>query len=211
MNFDIDHAARIAAAFAAVVIVAGPFAASAIHAGWQYAKARFAFLFDAQKDWAVPFSTKAVFAAFLAYVAITGPHPVSSTASRLVAVVAPEGQMKQKVSAISVAMNDASQADRLNWADVWMKSAAVVAGEATSSEVVFTDTRSLRAFTIISLEIGWRRLGGNNPGKFPGLREAVESVFKDFLTDEIKPVTKEMRDNYVQLAKAIAWAGMAKE
>lgn len=208
---NLDHAARAAAAIAAVLIVLGPYALAAIIAGVQYAHSWARSFIDPKKDWSVPFSTKAVFAAFLAYIAISGSPNVTIGPVRQIQVSTPDASMKQKVMAISTAMKAATTADRVNWADVWMKSAAVVAGEATSSEVIFTDTRSLRAYTIISLEIGWRRLGGNQPGKYPGLREAVESVLKDSLSDEIKPVTKEMRDTYVELAKAIAWAGMAKE
>lgn len=208
---NLEHAARVVAAFAAVLIVIGPYAVSAIFTFAHYVREQFLAFVAPKKEWSVPFSTKAVFASFLAYVAISGSPQIGTVQQRGVQVSAPDSAMKQKVAAVSIAMRNAATQDRINWADVWMKAAAVVAGEATSSEVVFTDTRSLRAFTVISLEIGWRRLGGNTAGKYPGLRESVEAAFKDCLTDEIKPVTKDMRDNYVALAKAIAWAGMAKE
>jgi hypothetical protein len=207
----IEQATRVAAAIAACLIVAGPFAAASLIAGLRYARERLGSIIDPSKVWSVPFSTKAVLAAFLAYVAISGSPSIGIPSGREVSVVVPDDAMKQKVKAVTDAMRTATTADRLNWADVWMKSAAVVAGEATSSEVIFTDTRSLRAFTVISLEIGWRRLGGNKPGEYPGLREAVESAFKEVLSADIKPVTKDTREAYVDLARAIAWAGMAKE
>lgn len=208
---NVDQVARVIAAAAAFIIVAGPYIVAAVVAAAGYVRERLSAVAEAQKEWTLPFSTKAVLALFLAYVAISGSPSSKFAPQKGVNVSTPESKLREAVKPVSVAMKNATTGDRISWADVWMKSAAVVAGEATSSEVIFTDTRSLRAFTIISLEIGWRRLGGNPPGKYAGLREAVESAFKDFLSDEIKPVTPQMRESYVELAKAIAWAGMAKE
>jgi hypothetical protein len=91
---------------------------------------------------------------------------------------------------------------------LWSKAAIVVAGDAVSTEVVFTDTRSLRLFTVIALEIGWRRIGGNEPGKLAGLREATEAAFAGVLGTDVVPVTKDMRSRYADLCRALAWAAL---
>jgi hypothetical protein len=75
-------------------------------------------------------------------------------------------------------------------------------------EVVFTDTRALRAFNIIALRLAWRRMGGVPQQKYPGLAEATESVFKDALGMDVKPVTAEVRQAFVDLCNALAWAGI---
>jgi hypothetical protein len=84
----------------------------------------------------------------------------------------------------------------------------VVAGDAVSTEVVFSDTKSLRAFTVLALEIGWRRIGANQPGKYAGLREATEAAFAGVIGMNEVPVTKDVRTRYAELCKAIAWAGV---
>jgi hypothetical protein len=75
---------------------------------------------------------------------------------------------------------------------------------------VFTDTKSLRSFTVIALEIAWRRLGGNQPGQYPGLREATEAAFAEVLGKAEVGVTKDLRERYAELCRAIAWAGVGK-
>jgi hypothetical protein len=94
------------------------------------------------------------------------------------------------------------------WASVWEKAAIVVAGDAVTTEVAFTDTRALRQFTVLALDIAWRRLAANQPGKYSGLREATEAVLLEVVGKEVVPVTPDMRRSYSDAAKAIAWAGV---
>lgn len=116
--------------------------------------------------------------------------------------------MQAVVSPIAAAMKAMPMSDRMLWAHLWSKSAVVVAGDAVSTEVVFTDTRSLRLFTVLALDLGWRRIGGNLPGEHKGLREATEAAFAQVLGTAEVPVTKDLRARYVELCRAIAWAGV---
>jgi hypothetical protein len=76
-----------------------------------------------------------------------------------------------------------------------------------TSEVIFTDTRSLRGFTVLSLDIAWRRLGGVKAGQYPGLREAVEKAMTGVVGLDVKPVDADLRRAYGEACRAIAWAG----
>lgn len=147
----------------------------------------------------------------LAYLAVFG-LPVKLSLPSLppvaVTVTEPSPEMKTKVSGVAEALRSASPVDRALWAATWEKAAIVVSGDAVSPEVAFTDTRSLRQFTVLALDIAWRRLGGNKAGKYAGLREAVESVLGETVGNEVVPVTPELRRVYSDAARAIAWAGM---
>ena len=101
-----------------------------------------------------------------------------------------------------------SPVDRALWAETWNKAAIVVAGDAIAQEVAFTDTRSLRAFTSLALDIAWRRIGRHVPGSQESLRTAVEAAYGQVLGSDVVPVTKDLRERYAALAKAVAWAGM---
>jgi hypothetical protein len=115
-----------------------------------------------------------------------------------------------RIAAIAKALKQASAVDRALWAEVWEKASKVAAGDATASEVVFTDTKSLRMFTVICLDLAWHRIGGNEPGKYAGLRDAVESFLADptVLGKDDVAVTPELRKAYVEATKAIAYAGL---
>jgi len=125
-----------------------------------------------------------------------------------VTVTEPSPEMKTKVAPVADALRSASPVDRAIWASVWEKAAIVVAGDAVSPEIAFTDTRSLRQFTVLALDIAWRRLGGNKAGKYQGLREAVESVLGETVGSEVVPVTPDVRRAYSDAARAVAWAGI---
>jgi len=139
------------------------------------------------------------------------PIPAFSfpTAAPTISVETPSADMQAKVSGVAASLIAASPADRAIWASVWEKAAVVVAAP-EAEPVIFTDTRSLRGFTILSLDIAWRRLAGNQPGKYPGLRESVEKVMSEAIGLEVKPVTPEVRRAYVEACKAVAWAGINK-
>ena len=118
----------------------------------------------------------------------------------------------EKIAAIAKALKQASAVDRALWAEVWEKASKVVAGDAIGSEVVFTDTKSLRIFTVICLDLAWHRVGGNTPGKYAGLRDAVEAFLADpaVLGKDDVTVTPEIRKAYVEATKALAYAGINK-
>jgi hypothetical protein len=118
--------------------------------------------------------------------------------------------MKTKVSDVHRIMATANPIDRILWAQLWSKSAAVVRGDATDTQPVFTDTRALRGFQIIAVRIGWRRLGANPQDKYSGLGEAVERAFADTIGLDVKPVTPEVRQAYIDLCNALAWCGAGR-
>ena len=126
-----------------------------------------------------------------------------------ITVEVPSVEMQAKVRDVAAALAMANPVDRAVWASVWEKAATVVTCP-ESDPVIFTDTRSLRGFTVLSLDIAWRRLAGNPPGKYVGLKEAVEKVMGEAIGLEVKPVTPELRKAYAEACRAIAWAGIGK-
>jgi hypothetical protein len=152
--------------------------------------------------------TRIVVAIVLGYVAAFGVPSLPSLPRVAVSVTDPSPEMKAKVAGIAAALRSASPVDRAVWASTWEKAAIVVAGDAVTTEVAFTDTRALRQFTVLALDIAWRRLAANQPGKYAGLREATEAVLLEVVGEEVVPVTPDMRRAYSDAAKAIAWAGV---
>jgi hypothetical protein len=132
------------------------------------------------------------------------PQPKQAAPTFLIDV---SDDMKTKVADVAKALRAASPAERAIWASVWEKAAVVVASP-EGEPVVFTDTRSLRGFTILSLDIAWRRLGGVKPGQYPGLREGVEKAMGDVVGLDVKPVDADLRRAYGEACRAIAWAGI---
>jgi hypothetical protein len=105
-------------------------------------------------------------------------------------------------------MREMPYGDRMLWAATWSKAAVVVAGDAVSTEVVLTDTRSLRLFTTLALDIAWRRIGQHVPGGNEPLRKAVEAAYGQAVGTDVVPVTADVRARYGAFSKAVAWAGV---
>ena len=124
-------------------------------------------------------------------------------------VETPSDDMQRLVTPIAKALGGLSPVDRALWAQAWTKAGVVVAGDAVTTELAFTDSRSLRMFTTLTIEIAWRRIGGHAPGSISGLREAVEAAYGQMLGTDVVPVDRAMRERYVEFAKAVAWAGIA--
>jgi hypothetical protein len=126
-----------------------------------------------------------------------------------VTVETPSVEMQAKVAGVARALASLNPAERAVWASVWEK-AGVVVSAPEGKEAVFSDTRSLRGFTVLSLDIAWRRLAGKQPGEFPGLREAVEKVLGETVGMDVQPVTAEIRKTFAEACRAIAWAGIGR-
>ena len=124
----------------------------------------------------------------------------------------PAAELVAKVAPIGVALAGAPMADRLVWAEVWEKAGKAAAGEMPGGEPVFTDTRGMRAFTVVALDVGWRRLQGVKPGRYPALRGAVEAFLADpaVLGRDDVPATDVDRRRYAEACRAIAWAGLPR-
>jgi hypothetical protein len=138
-------------------------------------------------------------------------EPQPSPAPRMITVQEPSVEMKEAVSGIASILRNANDVDRMLWGQVWMKAAKAVASDSEDTKVVWNDTNKLRQFTETALRIGWRRIGGNQQGKYAGLNEAVESAFGAILTSRVQPVSPELRRKYVDLCHAIAWAGVGRD
>lgn len=154
-----------------------------------------------------------VAAACLLLYGASGHLPSLSSLTRQtvnVEVETPSADMQAVVAPVAEAMASMPAGDRMLWAQVWTKAGVVVAGDAISTETAFTDTRSLRAFTALALDIAWRRIGRHATGSNEPLRRAVETAYGHVLGKDVLPVTAELRARYVELAKAIAWAGQKR-
>ena len=127
----------------------------------------------------------------------------------MITVETPSVEMQTKVAGVARALANANPVERAIWANVWEKAAVVVAAP-EGKEAVFTDSRTLRGFTVLSLDIAWRRMAGVQPGTMPGLRDAVEAVMTDAVGLEVKPVDAEMKRRYAEACRAIAWAGIGR-
>ena len=108
---------------------------------------------------------------------------------------------------VADALRSLPAADRALWRDVWTKVGIVVAAEATAREPAFRDTRELRGYTALAIDIAWRRIGGHAAGSQESLRKAVEAAYAAAVgTDEV-PATADIRGRYVEFARAMALAG----
>ena len=155
-------------------------------------------------------TTRLLVAFCLGCFALFGVESCKKSAPTEITIEEPDAAMKTKVSDVHRIMATANPIDRILWAQLWSKSAAVVAGDATDTQPVFTDTRALRGFQIIAVRIGWRRLGANPQDKYRGLGEAVERAFADTIGLDVKPVTPEVRQAYIELCNALAWCGAGR-
>ena len=196
-----DEIIRTAAVVAAVALVAAPY--------WPHVAKYLAEAAEtARRHW--PTIGRAV-AACLLIAAAWGKIPMPSlpTAPSVTVVVeTPTVEMQRLVTPVAEAMRSMPAGDRMLWARTWNKAAIVVAGDAVTTEVVFTDTRSLRGFTVLALDIAWRRIGQHAPGSNEPLRAAVEAAYGQAIGTEVVPVTADLRARYGAFAKAVAWAGV---
>lgn len=195
-----DDAFRFVAVLAAVAFVTAPY--------WKTIKAAAARGLEAAKAKAGLLSRIAAAALLIAAAWGKVPLPKFPQPTVSITVETPTADLQQTVAPIAEAMKSAPMGDRLLWASLWSKSAVVVAGDAVTTEVAFTDTKSLRLFTVLALDLGWRRIGKNQPGKYADLRTATEAAFASVVGTEIVPVTPELRARYADLCRAIAWAAL---
>ena len=151
-------------------------------------------------------------AVVLGYIAAFGVPElrVPQAVAPAVSVETPSDEMQAVVADVGAAIRGYSPVDRALWAETWNKAGIVVEGDNASVEVAFTDTRSLRLFTTLTLDIAWRRIGGKVPGRDEKLREAVEAAYVKAMGVATVAVTKETRKQFVEFARAMAWAGVNK-
>jgi hypothetical protein len=136
------------------------------------------------------------------------PMPTLPTpeAQVVIKVEEPTPELRRLVEPVRAALASASMRDRATWAETWMKSGVVVAADNVQSAPVLADVRSLRAFQVVALDVAWRRIGGVAPGKYPGLKDGVEAAFAEVLGLDDVTVDASLRERYVALVRALAWA-----
>lgn len=197
-----DQILRVAAVVAAVALLASPY--------WQQIVERLSQAADAAKAHRALLGRAAAAALLIAaaWGKIQLPTLPASPAVVPATVATPSDEMRRLVTPVTACLKTLNQADRALWAQVWTKAGVVVAGDAVTAEVAFADTRSLRSFTALSLDIAWRRIGRHQPGEIPGLRDAVEASYNAVLGREVVPVDATVRQRYEELVQAIAWAGV---
>lgn len=191
---------RIAAVVAAAALLAAPY--------WERIVGWLATAAEAARAHATTIGRVA--AAGLIVAAAWGVLPVPQwPAATGVTVTVPEPTkaLRDSVGPVTTALGKLSPADRALWAATWAKAALVVEAEGATSVAVFTDTPSLRTFTVTTLDIAWRRIGGHTPGSVAGLKEAVEASMRYAIGLDAVPVTADVRARYAEVARAIAWAG----
>ena len=153
-------------------------------------------------------TVRVAIAAGLIYFAVHG-LPVATVETGTIELQKPSAEMLQATADVDRIMRNASHFDRLLWSEVWVKVARIINSE-TDTEVVFTDTRSLRQFNLIAFQIAWKRLGDNKKDKYAGLGEATERVFAEAIGLDVKPVTPELRKKFVETCTALAWCGAGR-
>lgn len=118
----------------------------------------------------------------------------------------PTDEMARLVTPVADALKGLPAADRALWAALWTRAGVVAAGDAVTAQVAFSDTRALRDFTALTIDIGWRRIGKHAVGSQESLRTAVEASYASAVGKDVAPVTSELRGRYVEFANAVAWA-----
>ena len=134
------------------------------------------------------------------------PLPTLPSVAPQVTVATPSDEMQRLVTPVADALRSLPASDRALWASLWTRAGVVAAGDAVTAQVAFADTRALRDFTALSVDIGWRRIGKHAAGSQESLRAAVEAAYGSALGKDVVPVTSELRGRYVEFANAVAWA-----
>ena len=134
------------------------------------------------------------------------PLPTLPSVAPQVSVATPSDEMQRLVTPVAAALKGLPAADRALWASLWTRAGVVAAGDAVTAQTAFADTRALRDFTALSVDIGWRRIGKHAAGSQESLRAAVEAAYGSALGKDVVPVTSELRGRYVEFANAVAWA-----
>lgn len=194
-----DFAFRAAAIALAVVLAVAPYHRQITEAAYR--------LLEAAKEKANLLTRLAAIGLLIAAAWGKVPMPTLSRPAATVTVETPSDELQRLVTPVAEAMAGTGPAERALWAETWTKAGVVVAGDAVSQTVAFTDTKILRDYTALALDIAWRRIAGHVPGSNEPLRKAVEAAYGAVVGTDVVPVSADLRARYVALAKALAWAG----
>ncbi len=128
-----------------------------------------------------------------------------------VEVQEPSVAMKYQVNRVTKVVRDMSPIDRLWLQYIYSSAADVVKSDGETEPAAITTTDDLRQVHVAILKFIWKGMAANSPGKYEGLQEAIESVFKDTIGDEHRAFTPSLREKACEMFDAIAWAGLGKD
>lgn len=150
--------------------------------------------------------------AAVAIVALAVLWPTSGgKSSYLLSVREPSVEMREAVLPVVRAVSSLSSIDRLWLQHIYTNAAKVVVADGALPDPSIETTDGLRAVHLAILSFIWRGMADNQPGKYPGLKDAIESAFTSTLGDSRRQMTPELRTKAAALFDAIAWAGLGKD
>lgn len=154
-------------------------------------------------------NVRTIAAAAIIAVAILWPSPGGKPA--LLSVKEPTTAMQEVVRPVVKVVASMSSIDRLWLQYIYKNAAKVVAADGILPDPSIETTDGLRAIHLAVLSFIWRGMAENQPGKYPGLKDAIESAFTESIGDARRQLTPELRLKAVELFNAIAWAGLGKD
>lgn len=143
----------------------------------------------------------------VAFGGVTLPLPSAVTLS----VKEPSESMKPQIKPVIRAVSEMNAIDRLWLQYIYVNAARIVEQDGESREPSMETTEGLRAVHLSVLAYIWRGLADNKPGKYPQLKDAIESAFNGVIGDDHREMTTELRRKAAELFEAIAWAGLGKD
>jgi hypothetical protein len=126
------------------------------------------------------------------------------------AVVQPEKEMRDIVRPVTAAVAGMNAVDRLWLKTIYENAARVVREDGEEQPYVIETTAGLREIHIAILKFVWKGLADNEPGKYPGLAEAISEAVTSAVGLDQRPLTPELRDRASKVFEAIAWAGLGE-
>ena len=121
--------------------------------------------------------------------------------------VKPRPAMIEEVQPVAEILRNAEIFDRMIFASVFEQCADAAEDKLEEVTVTFENTLGMKVFTETALRVAWARIADAS-GKYPRLNETVEQLFTDLLGNEIEPITPEILEDYADLCRALAYAGM---
>lgn len=146
----------------------------------------------------------------LLLVAVCGTPSVPHFSGTPAQTTEPSDSMKATIRPVLKVVQTMNAIDRLWLNHIYTNAADVVKIDGVIDPPVMTTTEGLRAVHVSILKFIWRGMADNQPGKYPGLKEAIDSVVTEAIGDTRKPLTPELRQKACEVFEAIAWAGLGR-
>lgn len=115
--------------------------------------------------------------------------------------------MHREVEPVARILRNADIFDRMIFASVFEQCADAAEDKLEDVEVTFENTLGMKVFTESALRVAWSRMA-DATGKYPRLNDTVEGLFDEVIGTKNRPISDEILDDYADLCRALAWAGM---